>query len=307
MIGKEACMKKFFGAVTPLVTPMDKSGAVDYDSLESLCLYLVEKGINGVYPNGTTGEMAYLTTDERKRILERVVKAVAGRTVVFSQVGAATTEESVELARHAEAAGADGIGVVTPYFHKLDDEQLLRHYKAVAESVSADFPIYLYAIPQLAANDITVDLARRIADACPNVIGIKYSYPDMPRMLKFLKIRDGKFSVVAGPDDLFYCLLASGGDGTISGNSNVIPEQYAAVYAAFLAGDWKKAAKLQDRVIALNAAISGPNNIACYKSGLVYRGVIAENTLRRPLTALTPEEESALFARMEELDYAKTC
>ena len=102
---------------------------VDYDSLESLCHFLIEKGINGLYPNGTTGEVIYLTADERKKILEHVVKAAAGRAVVFSMVGAATTAETIELAQHAEKAGADGIGVVTPYYHKLSDDQLFAHYK----------------------------------------------------------------------------------------------------------------------------------------------------------------------------------
>ena len=182
-------MKKFYGVVTPLSTPMCADENVDYDSLESLCHFLIEKGINGLYPNGTTGEVVYLTADERKKILEHVVKAAAGRAVVFSMVGAATTAETIELAQHAEKAGADGIGVVTPYYHKLSDDQLFAHYKKVSESVASDFPIYLYAIPQLAANDISVSLAERIANECPNVIGIKYSYPDMPRMLKFLNVR----------------------------------------------------------------------------------------------------------------------
>ena len=235
------------------------------------------------------------------------MKAAAGRAVVFSMVGAATTAETIELAQHAEKAGADGIGVVTPYYHKLSDDQLFAHYKKVSESVASDFPIYLYAIPQLAANDISVSLAERIANECPNVIGIKYSYPDMPRMLKFLNVRGGDFSVVTGPDDLFYCLLASGGDGTISGNSNVIPECYAAVYSAFLRGDYIAAAKLQDRVIRLNAVLSGPNSLACYKAGLVRRGVIAHRTLRSPLTELAPAEEEALLARLEEMDYTNPC
>ena len=122
-------MKKFYGVVTPLSTPMCADENVDYDSLESLCLFLIEKGINGLYPNGTTGEVVYLTAVERKKILEHVVKAAAGRAVVFSMVGAATTAETIELAQHAEKAGADGIGVVTPYYHKLSDVQLFAHYK----------------------------------------------------------------------------------------------------------------------------------------------------------------------------------
>ena len=129
----------------------------------------------------------------------------------------------------------------------------------------------------------------------------------MPRMLKFMDVRGGDFSVVTGPDDLFYCLLSSGGDGTISGNSNVIPECYAAVYSAFLRGDYTAAAKLQDRVIRLNAVLSGPNSLACYKAGLVHRGVIAHRTLRSPLATLAPAEEEALLARLEEMDYTNPC
>lgn len=298
-------MKKLTGVVTPLSTPMDEDGQVDYDGLENLCRYLIERGINGLYPNGTTGEVVYLTIDERKKILEHTVRAAAGRTTVFSMVGAATTRETISLARHAENVGADGIGVVTPYYLKLSDEELFLHYKQVAESVSQNFPIYLYAIPQLAANDISVPLAQRIAEVCPNVVGIKYSYPDMPRMLRFLAIRQHSFSVLTGPDDLFFALLSSGGDGAISGNSNVIPEYYSAVYAAFQAGDYEKAARLQGQVNLLNGIISGPNHLARYKACLKHRGVIRCANLRSPLTPLAPSEEAALFQQLQALQY--TC
>lgn len=296
-------MKKFSGVVTPLSTPMDKDGRIDFDSLENLCRYLADRGINGLLPNGTTGEVVYLSTEERKQVLKHTVKAVAGKVTIFDMVGAATTEETINLAQHAESVGADGIGVVTPYYFKLTDDELFEHYKKVADSVSRNFPVYLYAIPQNACNDITVALAERIADACPNVIGIKYSYPDMPRMLKFMDIRNHNFSVMTGPDDLFYALLASGGDGVISGNSNVIPEYYAAVYAAFQNGEYKKAAMLQDRVIKLNSILSCNNGLARYKAGLVHRGVIEHAYLRAPLRALPEDECKAMFEKLEKMDY----
>lgn len=296
-------MKKLKGVITPLSTPMDREGRVDYDSLEELCRFLIEKGINGLYPNGTTGEVVYLSIEERKRILERTVKAAAGRAVVFSMAGAATTQETIELARHAEAAGADGIGVVTPYYFKLSQEELFNHFKRVAESVDKDYPVYLYAIPQMAVNDISVELAERIADACPNVAGIKYSYPDMPRMLQMQEIRQGMFSVLTGPDDLFYPLLACGGDGTISGNSNVIPEHYAAIYKAFQSGDWKKAEMLQRRTSRLNGILSSSNSLARYKAGLVYRKVIRCAALRPPLAPISEKEAEELYRKLEEMDY----
>lgn len=296
-------MKKLEGVITPLSTPMDEKERVDYDSLEELCRFLIEKGINGLYPNGTTGEVIYLTTEERKKILEHTLKAAAGRATVFSMVGAATTQETIELARHAENAGADGIGVVTPYYFKLNQEELFNHFKRVAESVDRDFPVYLYAIPQMAVNDISVELAERIADACPNVAGIKYSYPDMPRMLRFQEIRQGTFSVVTGPDDLFYTLLACGGDGTISGNSNVIPEHYAAIYKAFQSGDWKRAEMLQRRTSSLNAVLSSTDSLARYKAGLVYRKVIRCANLRSPLKPLPEREAQEMCRKLSEMDY----
>lgn len=298
-------MKKLFGVVTPLSTPMDEQENVDYGSLENLCRYLIDKGVNGLYPNGTTGEVIYLSTEERKKILEHTVKAADGKAVVFSMVGAATTKESVDLARHAEANGADGIGVVTPYYHPINDDEMALYYKTISQSVSPDFPVYLYAIPQLAANNISVSLAERIAEECPNVVGIKYSYPDMPRMLRFLDIRDHRFSVLTGPDDLFVSMVVSGGDGVISGNSNVIPEYYAAVYAALKEGNYKRAAVLQDRVNQLNTVLSSANNLARYKAGLVHRGVIRCGNLRSPLTKLAPEETAVLIRQLEEMHYTQ--
>lgn len=296
-------MKKMYGVNTPISCPMTDDGKIDFDSLKSLCCFLIEKGVNGLYPNGSTGEMCYLTKEERKQVLECVLEANAGRVQVFSMVGALTTEDTIELAQHAEKAGADGIGVVTPYYFKLDQDELFEYFRQVAESVSPDFSIYLYGIPQLAVNDITPQLAERIAASCPNVVGIKYSYPDMPRLLQFMDVRGGDFSVLAGPDDLFYALLASGGDGTISGNSNVIPEHFVAIYKAFQEGDYETARKLQAKVNRLIPYISGPNNMSRYKVGLKHRQVIKSAAMRRPLREITPEEEREYIAQIEKMDY----
>lgn len=296
-------MKKMYGVNTPLSCPMTANGEVDYEGLKSLCNYLIEKGVHGLYPNGSTGEMAYLTVEERKKVLECVLEANQGRVQVFSMVGANTTADTIELAQHAERVGADGIGVVTPYYFKLDEQELLQYFVDVASSVSEDFAVYLYGIPQLAVNDITVALAEKIAAACPNVAGIKYSYPDMPRLLQFMDVRGGDFSVLAGPDDLFYALIASGGDGVISGNSNVIPEHYVAIYDAYKAGNYELAAKIQAKVNRLIAHISGPNHMSRYKVGLKHRGIIADSSVRKPLRNITPEVEKAYIEAIEALDY----
>jgi 4-hydroxy-tetrahydrodipicolinate synthase len=298
-------MKKLTGVNTPISCPMTKDQEVDYVSLEKLCLFLMEKGVHGIYPSGSTGEMAYLSLEERKKILERVVKTCKGRVNVFSMIGANTTKDTIELAQHAEQAGADGIGVVTPYYFKLDETELENYFVSVAKSVSPDFPVYLYGIPQLAVNDITPKLAEKLAKKAKNIIGIKYSWPDMPRLIQFMNIQGGKFSVICGPDDLFLCTIASGGDGTISGNSNVIPEYFVAIWDAFKNGDYERAKKLQLATNKLIAIVSGPNNLARYKAGLVHRGVIKTDTLRSPLRPLTAEEKKSYLETLDKMDFTK--
>lgn len=298
-------MKKLYGVTVPMVTPFDSEGRVDVKSLERLTEYLVEKGVQCLYPAGTTGEMMYLSLEERKVVAETVIRKAGGRAVVYVQAGAWNLTDTIELARHAEQKGADGIGVVTPVFFKLTDGELLAYYQAVSGSVGKDFPIYLYGIPQCAVNDITPELAEKIAGACPNVVGIKYSVNNMSRIQAFMELKEGTFSVLCGPDELFAVTCFAGGDGTVSGNANVIPEHYEAVWSAIQAGDVEGAMKMQRRTNILNNVLSASQNIACYKAALKYRGIIAESGMRAPLAPLDREAETALIERLEELDYTE--
>lgn len=296
-------MKKMVGVNTPVVTPMNEDRSIDFAGLERLCAFLIDQGVHGLYPNGSAGEMALLTTDERKKVLETCVKAAAGRVRVFSMVGAITTAETTELARHAEKSGADGIGVVTPWYFRLDEDELAAHFIAVAKSVSPDFPVYLYGIPQYAVNDITPSLAERIALGAENVLGIKYSYPNLPRMIQFMNVQSGRFALIAGADELFYPALALGGEGTISGNSNLIPEHFVAIHNAFQAGNHDLAKALQRKTNLLCERISGANGIARYKDGLVRRGVIRCAAVRGPLRMLTMDEREKFYADLDRLAY----
>ncbi len=298
-------MKKMYGVNTPVSAPMTPDQQIDYKSLENLCEFLISKGVHGLYPNGSTGEMAYLSIDERKSVLECCVKVAQQRVQVFSMVGAPTTKDTIDLAQHAEASGADGIGVVTPHYFKLDNDELETHFVSVAQSVSRTFPVYLYGIPQLAVNDISPSLAQRVADRAPNVIGIKYSFPDMPKLMKFMNVNHGEFSVLAGPDDLFFMTLCAGGDGTISGNSNVIPELFVAIYDAYVAKDFERARNLQKRTNELIDVISGPNNMARYKAALKHRGIIKHDTMRSPLRSLNNDEREVFFKTIDAMKFTE--
>ncbi|WP_243112542.1 dihydrodipicolinate synthase family protein [Caproiciproducens sp. NJN-50] len=298
-------MQKLFGTVVPIVTPLTEEDKIDVESLKHLVDHCIDNGLQCLYPCGTTGEMMYLTVEERKLVTETVVKYANRRVPVFAQVGAWNLADTIELAKHAVAVGADGIGVVTPVFYKLSDQGLVNFYEAVAKSVPVDFPVYLYSIPQNAVNDINPATAEAIAKKCPNVVGIKYSYPDFTRLQQLMLIRNQTFSVLVGPDHLFEALCAVGGDGTVSGNAMCIPEHYAKIWEAVEAKDYELATKYQRRTNVLNAVMCSINNIAAYKVILKSEGVIATTKMRRPMENLTPEQEADLLAAMKRLDYRK--
>lgn len=301
-------MKKMKGVVVPIVTPLKEDDSLDTESLKRLVDHCIDNGLNCLYPNGTTGEMMYFTVEERKKVAETVITHTAGRVPVFVHVGAWNQADTIALAKHAVQSGADGIGVVTPAFYKLSDDGLFDFYKAVAASVPEDFPVYLYSIPQNAVNDIGVSLAERIAAACPNVVGIKYSYPDFTRIQSFMPIRKPSgepFSVLVGPDHLFEAVCAVGGDGTISGNAMCIPEHYSAIWQAIRDKDFEKATLLQRETNVLNGILCSVNNIAAYKSVLKREGVLSTSAVRRPFENLSVAQEEELFRELDRLEYRK--
>lgn len=293
--------KRLFDVVVPLVTPLTNDDQIDVGSLEALTDYVIDKGMDCLYPCGTTGEMAYLTVEERKLVTEVVVKKANKRVPVFAQVGAANTSETVELARHAVECGADGIGVVTPWYFQISDEALFKFYKTVSDAVPEDYPVYLYAIPQNAVNDLTRNLAARIASSCKNVVGIKYSYPNMTLLQDFMTIPN--FDVLVGPDHLYQAVMAVGGKGVVSGNAMIVPEHYKAITEAVHKGDLETAIKVQRRTNILNGILCENNNIGCYKVMLKHLGVIATEKMRAPMVEVVGEEAERLITRLQEMKF----
>ena len=298
-------MQKLYGVVVPIVTPLTKEDTVDVESIKKLVDHCINNGVEGLYPCGTTGEMMYLSLEERKLIAETVVAHTNKRIPVFVHIGAWNLKDTIELAQHAVTIGADGIGVVTPTFFKLSDRGLIDFFRAVAESVPVNFPVYLYGIPQNAVNDISPAVAEAVAQACPNVVGIKYSFGDFTRMQQFMLVRDQTFSVLAGPDHMFAPFCSAGGDGVVSGNAMCIPEHYDQLWSAIQAGDNALATKLQRRTNVLNTTLCAINNIAAYKVILKNEGIISTTKMRRPMENLTPEQEADLLSSMEKLEYRK--
>lgn len=298
-------MKRLKGVVIPLVTPLTDEDTVDVESMKRLTDYCIDGGMDCLYPCGTTGEMMYLTVEERKIAAEVVVKQAAGRVPVFVHVGAWNQADTIELAKHAVEIGADGIGVVTPAFYSISDKGLIDYYIAVSRSVPEDFPIYLYGIKQNAINDLNKYVCEEVAEKCKNVIGVKYSFPDMTRIQELITVKDGDFDVLVGPDHLFEVVCAAGGKGVVSGNAMCVREHYAALWEAIQKGDYELAARIQRRTNTLNSVMCAVNNIAAYKVILKEEGILSTTNMRRPMENLTPEQEKDLLDNLHKLDYKK--
>lgn len=183
----------------------------------------------------------------------------------------------------------------------ISEDGLVDFFVSVAKSVPEDFPVYLYAIPQYAMNDISVAAAEKAAAQYPNIVGIKYSYPDMTRIQQMMRISDGTFSVLAGPDQLLTAVVSMGGDGVVSGSSQVIPEYYEAVWEALEKNDYKLAAERQQLTNRLNEALCSVNNIAAYKAVLAYQGIIKTKKTRKPLEEYTEQQTRELFRVLKEI------
>lgn len=264
-------MKKLYGITVAMITPFDEEGKVDVKMLSTLTKKLLDKGVNCLYPGGTTGEMVHLTVEERKLVAERVVEAAGGRGNVFIHCGAMKQEETEELLQHAYKIGADGAGVVTPMFLGVNSEEMEAYYENLSKCVPDDFPIYLYNIPQCSGNDLKTESAARLADICPNVVGIKYSYADMMRTIEYLSIPG--FSVLHGCDKMLSSLLMMGCDGTVSGVAGVFPEPFVAVYKAWKEKNVEQMQQWQKVCIRFCDLLRCGSNMSYFKEALKMRGL----------------------------------
>lgn len=286
-------MKKLHGVITAMTTPFTSEDKVDVAALEEQVEFLIQKGVQCLYPCGTTGEMYLMSAQERELVAETVVKKAAGRVTVFIHVGAMTQEETIRLAQHAHKIGADGVGVVTPSYFTVGDRAMVEYYKTVCAALPQDFSVYVYVIPQLAHNDISAAVMEEIAAVCPNVVGVKYSFADMRRINEYLQVRGGSFSVVPGADDLFLPSLACGCDGVVSGCSGPFPEAFVAVYKAFQDGDIPAARAAQAAATRLVQLMQFGGDMSIFKNILTFRGVTGGH-MRKPLLDLTQDQVAQL-------------
>jgi 4-hydroxy-tetrahydrodipicolinate synthase len=272
----------FTGSLPALVTPF-KAGKIDEEALRALVEWQIESGSTGLVPVGTTGESPTLSHDEHKRVVEIVVAQAKRRVPVIAGAGSNNTHEAIDLAIHAEKAGAEAVLVVTPYYNKPTQEGMYQHFKAVNDAVG--IPIIIYNIPPRSVVDMSVETMTRLYEL-KHIAGVKDATANLARVSQQRHAMGADFIQLSGEDMTALAYMAAGGHGCISVVANVAPKLCADLMVAALKGDYAGALKLQDRLVPLHDAVFKEPGLAGAKHGLKLLGRIEEE-LRLPLLPVT--------------------
>ena len=241
----------FTGSLTALITPF-KNNAVDEAALQDLVQWQLDEGTDGLVPCGTTGESPTLSADEQRRVIELTVEAAAGRAPVIAGAGSNDTSKGIALSRQAEAAGADGLLIVTPYYNKPNQEGLYRHFEAIHDAVS--LPILIYNIPGRSVIDMSVKTMSALS-RLERIVGVKDATGDMARARDQREACGEDFTSLSGDDSTAVEFAANGGDGAISVTSNVAPGLCAQIWDAAAAGELAEARSIDSGLAELHKAL----------------------------------------------------
>lgn len=283
----------FKGSFTALITPF-KNGELDEQAFSRFVEWQISEGSHGLVPVGTTGESPTLSHDEHKRIVELTVEVADKRVPVIAGAGSNATREAVDFASHAKSVGADAVLVVTPYYNKPTQEGLYLHFKAINDAV--DIPIIIYNIPGRSVIDMSVDTMVRCYKL-KNVVGVKDATANLARASQQRAAMGPEFNMLSGEDATALGFMAHGGTGCISVTSNVAPRLCADFQNACLAGDYKTALALQDRLMPLHDALfceanPGPVKYAASRLGL------CETETRLPLAPISDASKKIVDAAL---------
>lgn len=284
------------GSIVALVTPMDPSGAIDWQALDGLVDWHIEQGTDAIVAVGTSGESATLDVNEHCEVIGAVVKTVAGRIPVIAGTGANSTAEAIELTQAAKKAGADACLLVTPYYNKPTQEGLFLHHKAIAEAV--DIPQILYNVPGRTACDMLPETVARLA-AIDNIVAIKEATGDLDRAREVIQGTPDDFLVYSGDDETAVELMLLGGNGNISVTANIAPAAMARICKLAIAGDAEQARGENARLANVHANLFLEANPIPVKWALEQMGKI-QTGIRLPLTPFSSEYQPRLKAELEE-------
>ena len=278
--------------ITAMVTPMERSGAIDYDKVESLAKHLIESGSDTLLVAGTTGESPTLTNEEEIELVNSVKRAVANKAKIILGAGSNSTESAIEYSKFAQKEGVDAILSVVPYYNKPNQRGMVEHFSAVAEATS--LPIILYNIPGRTGVNMLPETVAYLARKYNNIVGVKQSYGDMDQVTELRMLCPEDFVIYSGDDSLTLPMLSLGAHGVISVASHIFGSEIKSMIRNFKSGELIAARNMQKKLYpAFRKLFMAPNPVPV-KAALAYKGQI-NDYVRKPLVTLTEEEKIELF------------
>lgn len=285
------------GVFPPHITPFTATERIDEQALRRDVDFWIESGVHGLVTCGSNGEGVYMTREERGRVLRLVLDQANGRVPVIAGTGGPSTRQSLALTRDAFDLGVDAALLVTPYYYRLSQEAIYRHYEIIANAV--DVPLIVYNVPKFTGVNLEPWVLERLLQY-DTVIGVKDSSANMRQMQELIRIAGDRVSILAGSGNMIYPTLASGGHGAIVAIANVVPELTAKLYRCFKAGNHRKARDVQSAIVVLNDFVTQRHGIPAVKAALNLRGE-GGGYPRKPLTPLNPEATGQLRALLQPL------
>lgn len=280
------------GILTPNLVPLDRNGNIAEDELRRYVEWLVQKGVSGLYPNGSTGEFTRFSPEERREIIRTVASQVNGRVPVLAGAAEATVRDTLAACAAYAEMGCTAAAICAPYYFKLSQDSVGEYFAELARHTELD--IVLYNIPQF-ANEISLDTIERLADF-PRIVGIKDSSRDFPRFLNLInrmRPRRPDFSILIGTEEIILPALLMGGDGGTIATSGIVPEVVMKLYALAESGKIEEARKIQFKLLELiNVMLFGAGFPEGFRAAASLRGFVMGQS-RQPLS---PKEKCDLNA-----------
>src|ERR1700682_2417203 len=283
-------MADFHGVFPYLVSPVDASGQVRPGVLGRLCDDLIQSGVHGLTPLGSTGEFAYLDNAQRAAVVRTTIEAARGRVPVVAGVASTSAADAVAQAKAYQGLGADGILAILEAYFPLQDAQVESYFRAVADAV--DIPVVIYTNPQFQRSDLTLDVIARLASH-PRIQYIKDASTNTGRLLSIMNRCGDAIRVFSASAHIPAAVMLIGGVGWMAGPACVIPRQSVELYDLCKARRWDEALKLQRKLWRINEAFARYNLAACIKAGLAVQGYDVGDPIA-PQAPLTPDDRKAV-------------
>ena len=295
-------LKKYHGVFPAFYACYDDNGAISPDRVERFTDYLIQKGINGLYVGGSSGECIYQTIEERKLVLEHVMKVAKGKIPVIAHIAAPATRHSIELAEHAEKYGADAIAAIPPIYFVLPEDAIFHYWTDMAAATDLDFIIY--NIPGTTQYNLSMNLFNRMREN-KKVIGIKNSSMPVQDIQKFKAAAGEDFVIFNGPDEQFIAGRVMGASAGIGGTYAVMPELFIAADTCIERGDMKRALEIQNAVNdIIYTTLKCHGNLYSVFKEILKRKDMNIGTARLPLAPVTAEDEPVIRSINEKIDNA---